>query len=294
MERGDTGLGRDAYGLPRRERDRRGYGPGPYPSDDGYPASEEDDAAGSGRPVDAEEDDYGQLLRRPGEMPPRQQRLRQPGRPRQPGRFPPGAGPPGAVAPGAVRRAPSRSGAVPLRRRSARRVRRMAAGATAAGPLRHAHGSGPGGSPGPGGPHGGYPDGGMPHGPMPHGGRMAARTSSRTAPQRRSRHSGEVSRAQCPRTVPRIAVPRIAVPRIAVPRIAVPRIAVPRIAVPRIAVPRIAVRRVGCPRIAVPRMRDRRTALSGEHPPELPDCVQLVTISRLGHTGDFCRPTLKR
>ena len=96
MERGDTGLGRDAYGIPRRERDRRGYGPGPYPSDDGYPASaEEDDAAGSGRPVDAEEDDYGQLLRRPGEMPPRQRRLRQPGRPRpgQPGRFPPGAVP---------------------------------------------------------------------------------------------------------------------------------------------------------------------------------------------------------
>ena len=98
MERGDTGLGRDAYGLPRRERDRRGYGPGPYPSDDGYPASEEDDAAGSDRPVDAEEDDYGQLLRRPGEMPPRPRRLRQPGRPHpaqpgqpgQPGRFTPG------------------------------------------------------------------------------------------------------------------------------------------------------------------------------------------------------------
>ena len=107
MERGDTGLGRDAYGLPRRERDRRGYGPGSYPPDDGYPDSaEEDDAAGPGRPVDAEEDDYGQLLRRPGDMPPRQQRLRQPGRPHpgqpaQPGRFPPGAVPPalGAVPP---------------------------------------------------------------------------------------------------------------------------------------------------------------------------------------------------
>ena len=44
MERGDTGLGRDAYGPPRHERDRRGYGLGPYPPDDGYPA-EEDDAA---------------------------------------------------------------------------------------------------------------------------------------------------------------------------------------------------------------------------------------------------------
>ena len=31
MERGDTGLGRDAYGPPRHERDRRGYGPAPYP-----------------------------------------------------------------------------------------------------------------------------------------------------------------------------------------------------------------------------------------------------------------------
>ena len=105
MERGDTGLGRDAYGLPRRERDRRGYGPGSYPPDDGYPDSaEEDDAAGPGRPVDAEEDDYGQLLRRPGDMPPRQQRLRQPGRPHpgQPGRFPPGAVPPGAVPPNGV------------------------------------------------------------------------------------------------------------------------------------------------------------------------------------------------
>ena len=104
MERGDTGLGRDAYGSPRRERDRRGYGPGPYP-DDGYPPpAEDDDAAGSGRPADAEEDDYGQLLRRPGEVPPRQQRLRQPGRPHpgQPGRFPPNANPgmPGGGMPG--------------------------------------------------------------------------------------------------------------------------------------------------------------------------------------------------
>src|SRR5260370_38343609 len=95
VERGDIGLGRDAYGPPRRERDRRGYGPGPYPSDDGYPDAGEDDAAEPGRPVDVEEDDYGQLLRRPGEMPPRHKRLRQPGRPHpgQPGWYPPG-GPP--------------------------------------------------------------------------------------------------------------------------------------------------------------------------------------------------------
>ena len=81
VERGDTGLGRDAYGPPRHERDRRGHGPGPYPSDDGYPA-EDDDAGGPGR--QAEDDEFGQLLRRPGEMPPRQPRIRQPGRP-QPG-----------------------------------------------------------------------------------------------------------------------------------------------------------------------------------------------------------------
>src|SRR6185437_7237507 len=35
------------------------------------------------------------------------------------------------------------------------------------------------------------------------------------------------------------------------------------------------------------------TSLSGEHRLEAPYCVQLVTISRLGHTGDFCRPTLR-
>ena len=134
MERGDTGLGRDAYGPPGRERDRRGYGPGPYPRDEGYSPSEyeEDDPAGSGRPVDVEEDDYGQLLRRPGEMPPRQQRLRQPGRPPpgQPGRFPPGGGPPNGAPPGA--------------------------------------GPGHGGVPG-----NGLPGNGVPHGPVPHGGPAA-------------------------------------------------------------------------------------------------------------------------
>ena len=62
MERGDTGLGRDAYGPPRRERDRRGHGPGPYPPDEGYPA-EEDDAAGSGRRPETEDDDPGGSFR---------------------------------------------------------------------------------------------------------------------------------------------------------------------------------------------------------------------------------------
>ena len=97
VERGDTGLGRDAYGPPRHERDRRGYGPGPYPSDDGYPA-EDDDVAGPGRRTE-DEDDFGQLLRRPGEMPPRQPRIRQPGRP-QPGGPQPGGPQPGRPQPG--------------------------------------------------------------------------------------------------------------------------------------------------------------------------------------------------
>ena len=79
MERGDTGLGRDAYGLPRRRRlgDRRAYRP--------------DDGAGP----DGTDDDYGQLLRRPGDLPP-QQGLRQPGRSRMrppPGRYPPPGNP---------------------------------------------------------------------------------------------------------------------------------------------------------------------------------------------------------
>jgi hypothetical protein len=77
VERGGTGLGRDAYGQPRRRRlgDRRAYRPD----------------AGNGRgpgpngPDDADDEEYGQLLRRPGEMPPQQ-----PGRPRPPpGRFAP-------------------------------------------------------------------------------------------------------------------------------------------------------------------------------------------------------------
>jgi hypothetical protein len=84
VERGDTGLGRDAYGPPRRRRlgDRRAYqqdrGPGP-------------DGAG--------DDEYGQLLRRPGDMPPHpgvQPPGRSPMRP-PPWRFPP---PPGNPADG--------------------------------------------------------------------------------------------------------------------------------------------------------------------------------------------------
>jgi len=77
VERGDTGLGRDAYGMPRRRRlgDRRAYRP--------------DDGAGLNGPDDTD-DEYGQLLRRPGEMPP-QPGFHQPDRSRMrpPGRFPP-------------------------------------------------------------------------------------------------------------------------------------------------------------------------------------------------------------
>jgi hypothetical protein len=85
VERGDTGLGRDAYGLPRRRRpgEHRAYRPRGA-------VDEQADADGvSGRPG-AEDDYYGQLLRRPDEFQMRP-RLRQQGRPRlrQPGRFPP-------------------------------------------------------------------------------------------------------------------------------------------------------------------------------------------------------------
>ena len=85
MERGDTGLGRDAYGLPRRRKpgEHRAYRPRGA-------VDEQADADGvSGRP-EAEDDYYGQLLRRLDEFQMRP-RLRQQGRPRlrQPGRFPP-------------------------------------------------------------------------------------------------------------------------------------------------------------------------------------------------------------
>ena len=50
MERGDTGLGRDAYGLPRRRRlgDRRAY--------------RRDDGPGPNGPDGAEDDEYGRGL----------------------------------------------------------------------------------------------------------------------------------------------------------------------------------------------------------------------------------------
>src|SRR5271154_377914 len=166
VERGDTGLGRDAYGPPRRERDRRGYGPGPHPSVDGSPPSEyeEDDAVASGRPVDAEEDDYGQLLSRPGETPPHPPRLRQPGRPHpgQPGRFPPGGGPPNNGPPSA---GPGHGG-MPG---SAMPGSVMPGSVMPHGPVPH---TGPPntGPPNTGPPNGVPPPGGVPHGGVPHGG----------------------------------------------------------------------------------------------------------------------------
>ncbi len=105
MERGETGPGRDAYDLPKRPSagsGRHGGGPGgpgvpaarPYESADGYPGplperGDQERTETVEGPVG--EDDYGLLMRRPGEMPSRRQRLRQPGgpRPRHPGRFPP-------------------------------------------------------------------------------------------------------------------------------------------------------------------------------------------------------------
>ena len=93
MERGDPGPGRDARGRPGRRRwgDRRAYG-----------LKDDAEGAGAGRvdgPDSAADDDYGQLLRRPGEPSADQQRARQPDRPHppQPGRFPP---PPGHPASG--------------------------------------------------------------------------------------------------------------------------------------------------------------------------------------------------
>ena len=75
MERGDTGLGRDAFGLPRRRRlgERRAY--------------RADDGAGPNGPDGTDDDGYSQLLRRPGEVPPH------PGRPAGPLAHAPAAGP---------------------------------------------------------------------------------------------------------------------------------------------------------------------------------------------------------
>ena len=141
MERGDTGLGRDAYGRPRRRRlgERRAYRP--------------DNGADPNGP-NGDDDEYGHLLRRPGDLPP-QPGYHQPGRSRvrPPGRYPP---PPGNPADGfPPTRAPGNGGPV--------NPRAMRGGPMNAGPAN--------GGPTPGGPANGGPMNGGPAngGPMPGG-----------------------------------------------------------------------------------------------------------------------------
>jgi hypothetical protein len=90
VERGDAGPGRDAYGLRGRRRlgERRAYRSGRGAEGPGARGTN-----GENGPANDEDDEYyGQLLRRPGDLP---AYPRQPSRPRmrQPGGFPPPAGP---------------------------------------------------------------------------------------------------------------------------------------------------------------------------------------------------------
>ncbi len=159
MERGDTGLGRDAYGLPRRRRpgEHRAYRPRGA-------VDEQADADGvSGRPG-AEDDYYGQLLRRPDEFQPRP-RLRQQGRPRlrQPGRFPPpGTG--GYPAGGPANGDPA-NGRAPMGGQAN-------GGLGNGGPVGGPGNSGPVGGPGNGGPGNGGPGNGGPMGGPGNGGHV--------------------------------------------------------------------------------------------------------------------------
>jgi hypothetical protein len=89
VERGDTGLGRDAYGLPGRRRlgQRRAYRSGRGAEGSGARGTNGE----NGLEDDEDGEYFGQLLRRPGELP---TYPRQPSRTRmrQPRRFPPPAG----------------------------------------------------------------------------------------------------------------------------------------------------------------------------------------------------------
>jgi hypothetical protein len=89
VERGDAGPGRDAYGLRGRRRfgDRRAYRSGRGTEGPGARGTNGENAPGN----DEDDEYYGQLLRRPGDLP---TYPRQPSRPRmrQPGRYPPPAG----------------------------------------------------------------------------------------------------------------------------------------------------------------------------------------------------------
>jgi hypothetical protein len=89
VERGDTGLGRGAYGLPRRRRltDRRAYRLGGGAGGTGPRGTN----GVSGLGDDEDDEYYGRLLRRPSDLPAYPS---QPDRPRTPapGSFPPPAG----------------------------------------------------------------------------------------------------------------------------------------------------------------------------------------------------------
>jgi hypothetical protein len=89
VERGHSGLGRDAYDPARRRRlaERRAYRLGGGAEGPGAPGTNEVNRLGD----DEDAEYYGQLLRRPGDPP---AYPRQPSRPRvrQPGRVPPPAG----------------------------------------------------------------------------------------------------------------------------------------------------------------------------------------------------------
>jgi hypothetical protein len=147
VERGDTGLGRDAYGVPRRRRlgDRRGY-------------RFKDDPVGS----EADDDEYyGQLLRRPGEQPPpSQQAGPQQAGPQQAGPQPPMA-----------QQAPSQQ-AMPQRPRPGQpgRPYPRPPGRFGPPPGNPAGGFPPNGVPGHGNPAGGPPNGSHANGGPPYGG----------------------------------------------------------------------------------------------------------------------------
>ena len=104
MEHGDTGLGRDAYGVPRRRHlgQRRAYRLGRSAEGSGARGTNGEDGPGD----DEDDEYYGQLLRRPGDLPayPRQPsppRMRRPGRlPPPSDRYPPNGNPGGYPASG--------------------------------------------------------------------------------------------------------------------------------------------------------------------------------------------------
>ena len=158
MERGDTGLGRDGYGLPRRRRpgEHRAYRPR------GAVDEQADADEVSGRPGPDDDEYYGRLLRRPDEFQMRP-RLRQQGRPRlrQPGRFPPPA--PGGYPAGAPGNGDPANGWAPTG--GPGNGGPGNGGRVSGGPLGGPGNGGPLGGPGNGGPVGGPANGGGMGGP---------------------------------------------------------------------------------------------------------------------------------